>query len=78
MLRVLNQNELENVSGGADIIDVYPPTVPGYVLVGWSEKIVGWDTYTWTEDLGLFTRIEHIQQMPIYDIQPLYTPIYYY
>lgn len=76
MLRELNQKELAKISGGvsADLTEVYPAVVPGYTLVGWTEQIVGWDTYSWVEYVGLFTTVEHVQQLPIVDIQPLYVP----
>ncbi len=79
MLRELNKNELAMVSGGGlstDITDVYPAVIPGYVLVGWSEQIVGWDIYTWTE--GYFYPIVHEEKNPIIEILPLYSPVVYY
>jgi bacteriocin-like protein len=76
MFRELTQNELATVSGGlsTDLTEVYPASIPGYTLVGWTEQIVGWDTYSWREDIGLFTTIEHVQSLPIVDILPLYMP----
>lgn len=81
MLRELNQNELAIVAGGAynDIIEVYPPALPGYALVGWTEQIVGFDTIEWTEYVGIWgTPVKHVDTSPIYDIQPLYAPVVYY
>lgn len=84
MLRELTQNELATVSGAGDIVTVYPEIPYGYEIVGWTQEIVGWDSFSWIENVGLFTTIEHIQQLPILDIQPIYAPIvvttttYYY
>jgi hypothetical protein len=78
MLRDLNKNELALVSGGdlsTDLVDVYPPVIPGFALVGWSQQIVGWDYYTWVEQVGVFTTVEHTKQVPIVDIQPIYMPL---
>ncbi len=78
MLRELNKNELATVSGGmsTDLTEVYPVNIPGYALVGWTEQIVGWDIYTWTE--GYFYPIVHEEKNPIIEIQPLYAPVVYY
>lgn len=82
MLRELTNQELNNVSGGGNITDVYPVVPSGYEIIGWSEQIIGWDTISWTENRGLFTIVEHVDSMPIYDIQPIYalrpaTVVYY-
>ncbi len=75
MLRELSLSEVANVSGG-DIYEVYPPAIPGYALVGWTEEVVGFDTIEWTEYVGFFaTPVHHVDTTPIFDIQPLYAPI---
>ncbi|MBS0290654.1 MAG: hypothetical protein JSS07_11550 [Proteobacteria bacterium] len=73
MLKVLTDNEIASVSGAAK--EVIPPTIPGYALIGWSEEIIGYDNYEWTEFIGVFTKVIHKETFPIIDIQPLYTPV---
>lgn len=79
MLRNLSQNELNQVSGGADY---YPPALYGYELVGWEQELLGYDVVTWTEHVSFFHVIEHETVTPIYQINPIYAPVvttvYYY
>lgn len=77
MLRELTVNEIANVAGAGfstDIVDYYPPAVAGYSLVGWSQQIVGWDTYSWDEKSFFGYTTTFIKEIPIYDIQPIYAP----
>ncbi|MGE3320283.1 MAG: hypothetical protein AB7I18_13405 [Candidatus Berkiella sp.] len=38
-MRQLNQNELTNISGGVESVNVYPTVMPGYEIVGWTQTI---------------------------------------
>lgn len=39
MMRQLQQNELEIIAGGVESVNVYPNTIPGYEIVGWTQTI---------------------------------------
>lgn len=69
-MRQLASHELKAISA-ANYIEVIPPPLPGYRLIGWSEEIVRWETNRWYEYVGLLT-IEHEIIMPIYRVQPIY------
>lgn len=74
-MRDLIQIELNEIAGGiGEIKQVYPTPVPGYEIIGWEQEVIGWDTYK-TVDYDFLTRIERIENIPIYDIRPIYAPI---
>lgn len=74
-MRELALTESKSIAGGySDYVEVYPPYLPGKELIGWTEEIVGYDTYSWTEYKGLFTEIVHVETYPIYQINPIYGP----
>lgn len=68
MLRQLSTKEVSLISGGKD---VYPGSISGYELIGWSQNIIGYDSYI---TYGLFT--DTITEYAIYDIQPIYQERY--
>ncbi len=77
MLRELSNQELAIVSGGApnDITQVIPDPVPGWVLVGWTQQMVGMNKVEWTEYVGFWGRpVYHVDQSPIYEIKPVWAP----
>lgn len=74
MLRELLTNEIYSVSGGAAFEEIYPPAIPGYQIVGWTQQIVGYDTYSWKEKKDFFNEIVHEYTTPIYQILPIYAP----
>lgn len=81
MLRELTQNEWAAISGGASTEEIaFYPVIPfDSAIVGFVQRIE-WETYSWTENVGMFSTIEHVQHMPIVDIQPIFAPakVYYY
>lgn len=75
-MRDLIQNEVNVISGGisSDIVSVYPPIPAGYEIIGWTQEVIGWDTYK-SVDYDFMTRIERIENIPIYNIQPIFAPL---
>jgi|GEM_PF-6428037 len=72
MMRQLTQNELVIIAGGDA---VYPPMVPGYEIVGWTQTFLGWDTESWAKPLNMFDTLYVEQRTAVFDIQPIYAPI---
>jgi hypothetical protein len=72
MMRQLTQSELVNISGGEA---VYPPMIPGYEIVGWTQTFLGWDVQTTTQELNFFDTLYVEQRTAVFDIQPIYSPI---
>jgi hypothetical protein len=55
MIRQLEQNELAMIAGGAnDVVEVYPPLLQGYEIIGFSQTLLGWNEDTFAERIGYF------------------------
>lgn len=76
MMRQLEQNELAMIAGGAnDVVEIYPPLLQGYEIIGFSQTLLGWNEDTFAERIGYFDTKYTVVRTPVYDIQPIYAPL---
>lgn len=76
-MRQLTNLELATAIVAGAGVETYPPSIPGYELIGWEQTLLYYREESRVIERGFLTDTVYVYNVPVYEMNPIYAPIYY-